>query len=60
VEITVNNLNGRRIATLVTSRQNAGSHSIKWNTKGVAPGVYLYRLETAGLAESRVVQMAVY
>jgi hypothetical protein len=60
VQVTVNALNGKQLATLVSSRQEAGRHSVNWNTGNLAPGIYLYRLETAGLSESRVLQMAAY
>lgn len=38
---------GRRIETLVDSRLEAGYYNYKWNAKGYASGVYIYRI-TAG------------
>ena len=60
VQVTVNGLNGKRLATLVSSRQEAGRHSVNWNIGNMAPGIYLLRLEAAGLSESRILQMAAY
>jgi hypothetical protein len=60
VRLTANALNGRQIATLVSTRQEAGSHSVKWNTGMLAPGVYLYRLEAAGHVETRIATVAGY
>ncbi|MFH1195706.1 MAG: CotH kinase family protein [bacterium] len=51
VKLTVYNLLGQEIKTLVDAIQNAGDHSIDWNgldsnNNPVSSGVYLYRLET--------------
>jgi hypothetical protein len=53
VRLTVYDLMGRRVKTLVSERQAAGRHAVRWkgtNAGGapVASGVYLYRLETPG------------
>ena len=52
VEITVFNLQGQRIKTLLKSWQQAGSFELKWdgkNEKGesVVSGVYIYQLKTS-------------
>jgi hypothetical protein len=60
VQLTVSALNGKRMATLVSSRQEAGRHSVKWNTGNAAPGIYLCRLDAAGLSESRILRVAMY
>jgi flavodoxin len=57
VQVTAHALNGKRLATLVSSRQEGGPHSVNWETRDLAPGIYLYRLETAGLAESRILRL---
>lgn len=36
---------GKEVATLVSDRLSAGTHKISWNTRGVANGIYLYRLQ---------------
>ncbi|MBD3232736.1 MAG: T9SS type A sorting domain-containing protein [candidate division Zixibacteria bacterium] len=46
VEITVFDLLGRRVATLVEGNYNAGTHSIKWDASEQPSGVYFYRLST--------------
>jgi hypothetical protein len=48
VELSVYNLLGQKIATLVSERQPAGTYTVKWSafqSAGIASGVYLYRLE---------------
>ncbi len=51
-KLTIYNIKGQRIKTLVNDHVEAGEHSIIWNGKNekgsdVASGVYLYRLNTA-------------
>ncbi len=47
VTLTVFDLLGREVATLVQGLQEPGYKSVEWNATGVASGVYFYRL-TAG------------
>jgi hypothetical protein len=37
---------GKEIATLVSEKQAAGEHAIRWNPVGLPGGVYFYRLQT--------------
>ncbi len=58
VRITVYDMLGRRIQTLVDTRQEAGTHSVKWNRGGtsrgrVASGTYFYRIEAGDFTETR-------
>ncbi|MCK4594243.1 T9SS type A sorting domain-containing protein, partial [bacterium] len=46
VELSVYDLSGRRIVTLVDAEQTAGRHEVSWSCADVESGVYLYRLET--------------
>ena len=46
VEISIYNLLGKKIATLVNKKQNAGTHQIEWDASAFASGVYLYRMMT--------------
>jgi hypothetical protein len=46
VELSVYNLLGRKVATLVSERQEAGYYQITWDASGFACGVYLYRIMT--------------
>jgi hypothetical protein len=50
VEISIFNLQGQKVATLVRGQQTAGAHKIIWNGadefgRRVASGVYLYQLK---------------
>jgi len=45
VTLKVYNLLGEEVATLVAEKRAAGVHRFNWDAKGLASGVYLYRLE---------------
>ncbi len=52
VDLTVYDIRGRRVRTLVGSNLEPGSHSVTWNGKdsegrGVSSGIYFYTLKTA-------------
>jgi hypothetical protein len=44
--LTVLNVLGQKVATLINEEQSAGSHFVVWNASGIASGVYFYRLES--------------
>jgi hypothetical protein len=46
VVLSVYDLSGRRVATLLDSELTAGRHEVSWNCTEIPSGVYLYRLET--------------
>ena len=52
VTITIYNIQGRKIKTLIASHQSAGYKSIKWNSRDqhgnqVSTGVYIYKMQTS-------------
>jgi hypothetical protein len=49
VRIDIFSVTGQHILTLVDEFRQAGSHSIKFNASHLASGVYLYRMQTAGM-----------
>lgn len=48
VRLSIYDLLGREIKTLVDSQQAAGIHEIAWHAENRAKGLYFYRMETAG------------
>ncbi len=52
VSLTIVNLVGEKMATLVSRRMEQGTHAIQWNASGIPSGIYLYRLEARQNAES--------
>ena len=58
VRLEVFNLLGQRLATLVDAEQPAGVHTAQWDAtdasgRAVGAGVYIYRLSSGGMRESR-------
>jgi hypothetical protein len=58
VQLTVYNLQGQEVRTLVSGQMNPGRHAITWNGrdnagKVVPSGVYLYKLRVNGFEETR-------
>ena len=44
VELSVYNLVGQKVSTLVSEKMNSGNHSYTFNAKDLASGVYYYQL----------------
>lgn len=58
MQLAVYNALGQKIATVAQGVQPAGAHMVRWNGLSdngarVAPGVYLYRLETGSQSISK-------
>jgi hypothetical protein len=53
VELTVYDINGRKIQTLVNEHQDAGTYTLNFDASGLASGVYLYKLRSGRHVESR-------
>ena len=45
VTLTVYNILGQKVVTLVNGHLDAGAHSVQFNAVKLATGVYIYRLE---------------
>jgi hypothetical protein len=48
VQMEVFDLTGRKVATLVQERRNAGYHQVNFNASRLASGMYILRMQTAG------------
>ncbi|MCP4633129.1 MAG: T9SS type A sorting domain-containing protein, partial [candidate division Zixibacteria bacterium] len=46
VNLSVYNLTGQKVETLIESRMQAGQHSINWDASVYSSGVYFYKLTT--------------
>ena len=53
VELTVYNLLGEKVTTLVDEQMPAGSHSVQFNASNLPAGVYLYRITAGDFTESK-------
>ncbi|MCB9205949.1 MAG: T9SS type A sorting domain-containing protein [Ignavibacteriales bacterium] len=46
VKLTIFDVTGREITTLVNKEMNAGFYSVNWNAVNISSGIYIYKLET--------------
>jgi rhodanese-related sulfurtransferase len=53
VELTVYDAGGRRVATVVSERKEAGVHNVPFGAVGLASGVYFYKLKAGSKTLSR-------
>ncbi len=53
VELSVFDITGRKIATLLNKVEDAGEHTVRFDASGLAGGVYIYRLKSASFVDSR-------
>jgi len=58
VQLTIYNLKGQKIRTLVNAMKETGFHSVSWNGKDnvgnlVASGVYIYLLRAGGFVDAK-------
>lgn len=53
VTLTVYNVLGQNVSTLVDENMNAGVHQITWDASDVSSGVYFYRLNANDKTETR-------
>ena len=54
IDLSIYNLMGQKVATLVYGIKEAGTHQVQWDATGFASGVYLYRLTTDnGMSETK-------
>jgi hypothetical protein len=54
VDLSIYNLLGQKVATLVSEKQSAGKYEVHWDASGLSSGVYFYRLSTGqGFTQTR-------
>lgn len=53
VQLSVYNILGRKVETLVDGVHRAGRHTVTFNAGNLSSGVYIYRLKTNGYSQSR-------
>lgn len=53
VELNIYNLIGKKVATLVSERQNAGSYQVEWDASGFASGIYYYKIKAGKFVEAK-------
>jgi len=53
VNLTIYNMLGQKVQTLVNKRQNPGNYKIEWNAGGFTSGLYYYQLNTGAQSQVR-------
>lgn len=53
VSLTVYNMLGQKVSTLINERLNSGSHSIKFDASSLASGLYFYTLKTDSYLQTK-------
>ena len=53
VNLTVYDILGNKVATLVNEEKPAGSYEVEFNVSGLASGMYLYKLQAGDFTETR-------
>lgn len=53
VSIEIFDILGRKVETLVSGNQSAGSHSVIWNAQNATSGVYFYRIQAGDYSDTK-------
>lgn len=53
VTITVFNILGQNVATLIDEKMNAGKHAVTFNASGLSSGMYFYRIEAGNFVQAQ-------
>jgi hypothetical protein len=53
VRIKIYDILGREVKTLVNELKQAGSYEVQFDAKGLASGIYLYRIETGSFIQTK-------
>ncbi len=53
VDLSIFNMIGEKVVTLVSEKQPAGNYKVEWNALAFASGIYVYKLKAGILEQSR-------
>jgi hypothetical protein len=53
VQMSVYDIKGRLVERLVAGVLSAGSHTVEWQARGVASGIYFYRLQVGDFSQTK-------
>ena len=53
VDLSIFDMNGKEVATLVNGSKPVGYHSVKWDASNVSSGIYFYRLQAGDFVDTK-------
>jgi hypothetical protein len=53
VNLSIYDMNGKKVATLVNGSKSAGYYTVDWNASQYSSGIYFYRLQTNGFVDTK-------
>jgi Zn-dependent metalloprotease len=53
VELSIYNILGQKIVSLVSEKQVAGTYAVEWDASGLASGIYYYRLDAGDFQDMK-------
>ncbi len=53
VELSIFDMNGKKVVTLVNGSKPAGYHSVNWDASNVSSGIYFYSLQAGDFIETK-------
>jgi large repetitive protein len=53
VDLSVFNINGQKVVTLISKMQGAGKYNVDWNAKGFSSGTYYFKLTVGNKVQIR-------
>ena len=53
VELSIFNLLGQKVVSLISKKQHAGKYAVNWDGYGFSSGLYIYQLKTETFMQSK-------
>lgn len=57
VELSVYNVLGQKVATVLNQQMTAGTHSVSFNARGLASGVYIYQIRAGSFVQNKTMML---
>ena len=53
VKISIYDISGKHVETIVNNKMQAGAHEVTWNASAYSSGVYIYKIESESYSETK-------
>lgn len=57
VELSVYNVLGQKVATVLSQQMTAGTHSVSFNARALASGVYIYQIRAGSFVQNKTMML---